>query len=490
MAHRFAKSGLKDFAGLSDLASLASPATLQRHAQDFANLALDRTLRLAVTGLRGGGKTVFITAITHHLLHGRELPFLGAVQEERLLGAKLLPPREGDPAPFPFAEARAALGAAKPAWPAPTERLSALRLRLRFVAKGVLRRRLAEHRMLNLEIIDYPGEWLLDLPLLEQSYADWSAQTLLAAERPPRAELAKDWRSFIAGLDPAGSADAGQVAQAAALYTRYLERCQTEAGLSQVQPGRFTMPGDLAGSELLQFCPLPPADVVPRSGPWGARANSLGELMAERYERYRDTVVRSFYRDHFSRFDRQIVLVDLLGALNRGRACFDDVEATLATVLRNFRYGPSGLLARLFRPRIEMLLFAASKADHVAHNQHHNLRLLLEQMVSEAAGNARYEGIKPAFVSLAALRSTDVVHTDHHGQSLSCVRGVLKGEQRETVLFPGEIPPDLPADDDWNEDRFRFRDFAPRRLLLQGADKPQHIRLDQALEVLLGDRLQ
>ncbi len=483
MAVRFAKSGLKDFAGLGaglgDLASLASPAALQRHALDLANLAQGRTLRLAVTGLRGGGKTVFITAVVHHLLQGRELPFLRAAHEERLLGAKLLPAREGAP-PFPFAEARAALAAAKPSWPAPTERLSTLRLRLRFAAKGALRRRLAEHRTLNLEIIDYPGEWLLDLPLLELSYPDWSAQTLAAAERAPRAALAKDWRSFIAGLDPAAPADAHQVAQAAALYTRYLGRCQDEAGLSQLQPGRFTMPGDLAGSELLQFCPLP-AEIA---------SGSLGALMAERYERYRDKVVRVFYRDHFSRFDRQIVLVDLLGVLNRGRACFDDVEAALATVLRSFRYGPSGLLARLFRPRIEVLLFAASKADHVAHNQHHNLRLLLEQMVSEAAGNARFEGIKPSFVSLAALRSTDMVRTDHHGQALSCVRGILKGGNRETVLFPGEIPPEIPLDDEWALDRFRFRDFAPRRLLLQGADKPQHIRLDQALEVLLGDRLQ
>jgi predicted YcjX-like family ATPase len=271
--------------------------------------------------------------------------------------------------------------------------------------------------------------------------------------------------------------------RAAALYTRYLEHCQSEAGLSYVQPGRFTMPGDLAGSELLQFCPVPPV-----AG--GAPRGSLAALMAERYERYRDTVVRSFYRDHFSRFDRQIVLVDVLGALNRGRACFDDVEATLATVLRNFRYGHSGLLARLFRPRIAVLLFAASKADHIAHNQHHNLRLLLEQMVGEAAGNARFEGIKPSFVSLAALRSTDVVTTDHHGQALSCVRGILKGEERDTVLFPGEIPAELPVDQDWTEDRFRFRDFAPRRLLLQGVRRPQHIRLDQALEVLLGDRLQ
>ena len=483
MALRLAKSGLKDL-GLGDLAALASPAAWQRQAQDLTNLALDRTLRLAVTGLRGSGKTVFITTVVHHLLQSRELPFLRAAHEDRLLGAKLLPPREGDPPPFPFAQARAALSAATPSWPAATDRLSTLRLQLRFAAKGILRRRLAEHRSLNLEIVDYPGEWLLDLPLLEQSYAAWSAQILAAAERPPRAALAKDWRSFVAGLDGAAPVDAHQVARAADLYTRYLERCQSEAGLSQVQPGRFTMPGDLAGSELLQFCPLPPVG----SG-HGARG-SLAALMAARYDRYRDRVVRSFYRDHFSRFDRQIVLVDLLGPLNRGRACFDDAEGALATVLRSFRYGTSSLLARLFRPRIGVVLFAASKADHVAHNQHHNLRLLLEQMVSEAAGNARFEGIKPSFVALAALRSTDVVRTDHHGQSLSCVRGILKGENRETVLFPGEIPPDLPTGDDWTGDRFRFRDFAPRRLVLQGADKPQHIRLDQALEVLLGDRLQ
>ena len=163
--------------------------------------------------------------------------------------------------------------------------------------------------------------------------------------------------------------------------------------------------------------------------------------MRARYERYRSLVVLPFYREHFSRFDRQIVLVDVLGVLNHGRACFADCEAALGHVLGNFRYGQSGLLARLLRPRIETLLFAASQADHVAHNQHPNLRLLLERMVDQAAGAARFEGVKPAFVTLAALRSTDVVRTEHQGQVLSCVRGVLKGEQRATVLFPGEIPP-------------------------------------------------
>ena len=159
-------------------------------------------------------------------------------------------------------------------------------------------------------------------------------------------------------------------------------------------------------------------------------------------------------------------------------------------VMRSFRYGSSGLLARLFRPRIDTLLFAASKADHVAHNQHNNLRLLLERLVNDAAARARFEGLTPSFVALAAHRSTDVVRTEHHGQVLSCVRGRLKDENRETVLFPGEVPADLPSEEDWRSDRFRFRDFAPRRLRLSGAEAPQHIRLDQALETLIGDRLQ
>jgi predicted YcjX-like family ATPase len=466
---------------LRDLTGLASPAQWQRSLKDVTDLALERTLRLAVTGLRGGGKTVFITMAVHHLLSARELPFLSAIQEGRLLGARLLPPEPGDLPAFPFASARAALAAAEPHWPAATRALSALRLQLRFRVKGALRRRLGEHRTLSVQIIDYPGEWLLDLPLLEQSYEAWSAATLRLAEGPARAALAKDWLSFIAALDLGRPADAAEARRAAELYTAYLHRCQ-HAGLGLLQPGRFTMPGDLAGHALLAFCPLPLAGDAPRG--------SLPQLMRVRYERYRRRVIVPFYREHFSRFDRQIVLVDLLGALNRGPACFADTQAALETVLGSFRYGPGGLLARLFRPRIESLLFAVSKADHVAHNQHHNLRLLLERMVDQAAGAARFEGVKPAFVALAALRSTDVVRTEHHGQALSCVRGVIKGQERETVLFPGEIPPDLPAEDDWRAGRFRFCDFAPRRLVLHGADKPQHIRLDQALEVLLGDRLQ
>ncbi|MDX1539902.1 MAG: YcjX family protein [Geminicoccaceae bacterium] len=466
--------------GLGGLTGLLSPSEWQKSLDDLTTLALDRRLRLAVTGLRQSGKTVFITSAVHHLLTGRQLPFLRAVAEKRLLGSQLAPRTPGDLPGFPFAETRAALAGTSPHWPEPTHALASLRSTLRFTTKGMLRQRLAERAALTLDVIDYPGEWLLDLPMLEQDFATWSGAMLDLAERPPRDRLAAEWRAFTNDLDADAAASLEVAHQAAELYRAYLLRCQREEGLSLLQPGRFTMPGELAGDDLLDFCPLP-------SGP--SPRGSLRALMAERYERYRSHVVRRFYADHFRHFDRQIVLVDVLSLLNRGRAAFDDAKAALGAVLESFRYGRSGLIGRLFRPRIETLLFAATKADHVAYNQHPNLSLLLEHMVADAAGRARFEGIQPAFVALAALKSTDTVQTEHHGQVLSCVRGRLKGEDRETILFPGEIPPDLPDESDWDSGRFRFRDFAPRRLELRPGERPQHIRLDQALEVLIGDHL-
>ena len=45
-------------------------------------------------------------------------------------------------------------------------------------------------RTLTLDIVDYPGEWLLDLPLLNKSYAQWSSESLALSREQPRAQLA------------------------------------------------------------------------------------------------------------------------------------------------------------------------------------------------------------------------------------------------------------------------------------------------------------
>ena len=49
------------------------------------------TVRLGVTGLSRAGKTVFITALVHNLVHGGRLPLFDAYQQGRLSEARLMP---------------------------------------------------------------------------------------------------------------------------------------------------------------------------------------------------------------------------------------------------------------------------------------------------------------------------------------------------------------------------------------------------------------
>ncbi|KAA5784373.1 YcjX family protein, partial [Klebsiella pneumoniae] len=104
---------------------------------------------------------------------------------------------------------------------------------------------------LYLEIVDYPGEWLLDLPMLAQDYLSWSRQMngLLQGQR---AEWAAKWRQLCDGLDPLAPADENRLAEIAAAWTDYLHQCKSQ-GLHFIQPGRFVLPGDMAGAPALQF---------------------------------------------------------------------------------------------------------------------------------------------------------------------------------------------------------------------------------------------
>ena len=133
-------------------------------------------------------------------------------------------------------------------------------------------------------------------------------------------------------------------------------------------------------------------------------------MMRRRYEAYKDVVVRPFFRDHFARLDRQIVLVDALAAFNAGPEALHDLEAALAGILDCFRIGRSTLLSNLFRPRIDRILFAATKADHLHHSSHDRLEAVLRRAVAKAADRAEYAGAAIDVVALAAVRATREAH--------------------------------------------------------------------------------
>ena len=183
-----------------------------------------------------------------------------------------------------------------------------------------------------------------------------------AVARAARAKLAAPGMAISQTLSAEGREDEQAALAAARLFTDYLRACRDERfAMSLLPPGRFLMPGNLADSPALTFAPLD----VPVDGT--APDGSLWAMMLRRYEAYKDVVVRPFFRDHFSRLDRQIVLVDALAAFNAGPEALHDLEAALAGILDCFRIGRSTFLSTLFRPRIDRILFAATKADHLHH---------------------------------------------------------------------------------------------------------------------------
>lgn len=459
--------------------------TARERLGDIAEQSLERHLRLAVTGLSQSGKTIFITSLVHHLLHAHRsgsLPFFEVAASGRLISSRDL--SAASDRPFPFREALAGLSQEPPVWPASTSGLSEVRLALRYRRPPGLRRVLGETGTLYLDIVDYPGEWLLDLPLLELSFEQWCQQQTRLFTRSPRESVAAGWLAQLAQIDWLAPADDAVLLRLSQGFAEVLQQLRTGPdGLSLLQPGRCVLPGEHAGSKLLELFPLVLTEWPDAEVPEG----SYLAVLKGRYEAYREEIVKPFYSRHFSRFDRQVVLVDCLKTLNRGEACFEDMKEALEAILQSFNYGRSGFLRRLFSPRIDRVLFASTKADHVTANQHHNLDRFLELIVEEAQRNIRFDGIQTRSLALASVRATQAAQAKIDGQQLSCLRGLRKDSGEEVALFPGEVPTELPGPDDWNEERFRFIDFAPRRLPLNELQAKHHIRLDQVLEYMTGD---
>ena len=454
----------------------------------LVNRGVDRHLRLAVTGLSRSGKTAFITAMVNQLLsvnNGARLPMLSAVREERLLGVKRVPQRDLGIPRFTYDEGLAQLYGNPPGWPTPTRGVSEMRLALRYRSNDSLLRHFKDTSTLYLEIVDYPGEWLLDLPMLAQDYLSWSRQ-MTGLLQGDRAEWSTEWRKLCADLDPLAPADENRLAAISEAWTDYLLRCKQE-GLHFIQPGRFVLPGDMAGAPALQFFPWPDVDKFGETKLAQAdKTTNLG-MLRSRFDYYCEKVVKGFYKNHFLRFDRQIVLVDCLQPLNSGPQAFNDMRLALTQLMQSFQYGQRTLFRRLFSPVIDKLLFAATKADHVTVDQHANMVSLLQQLVQDAWQNAAFEGIDRECMGIASVQATQSGLIDVQGEQIPALRGNRLSDGAPLTVYPGEVPARLPGSAFWEKQGFQFEQFRPQ---VMDVDRPlPHIRLDAALEFLIGDKL-
>ncbi len=440
--------------------------SIERTGDRIFGVLTESVVRLGVTGLARSGKTVFITSLIANLRDRNRMTALTA--KNRIAAAFLQPQPDDTVTRFSYEIHRDALYASQPRWPVNTSTISELRLSLRIRPASSLAR-LQGSRIVHLDIVDYPGEWLLDLALLNKSYSNWSAEAL---KRLDRRTAGQGYRVELEKLDAGAKLDEVQAASLSETFTEYL-RMEREKGFHGCTPGRFLLPGDLAGSPVITFAPL-------RVG-----HGSLWKEFERRFEAYKAKVVKPFFRSHLARIDRQIVLVDALGAIGEGPEAVEDLRQAIAGILEVFRPGRNPFLSRIFLGRrVERLLFAATKADHLHQSQHARLTAIVRELTRDAGNRADFAGAETEALAIAAIRATTEETRPRQRADLDMVRGTLEcGKQ--AAHYYGTLPEDPrallhPARQgarSWPDMNYSGVSFAPTRLMLKSGDGPPHIRV-------------
>ncbi|MCH9807175.1 MAG: YcjX family protein [Alphaproteobacteria bacterium] len=470
---------------------------------------LTPTIRLGVTGLSRSGKTVFITALVRCLTESRPQPPFASLSAVPGWRGFLEPQPDDDVPRFSYEDHLAALSGDPAQWPESTRTISQLRLTLEWPPQDFIREAMGLSNRLHIDIIDYPGEWLIDLGLLNQTYEEWSKETLFAANGDGLAGAAEPFLSFLKTVDGSAAQDEQVAIEGARLYTEYITKaradCPSRAALG---PGRFLLPGDLEGSPQLTFFPCncgqaagEPAKVAKQgTGP------TMAALLARRFEKYKQNIVQPFFEKHFSRLDRQIVLVDVLSALNGGAEALGDLEQGLDGVMAAFRPGANSWLSFILPRRIDRIVFAATKADHIHNTSHDRLEAILGKAVARAGERASSAGADFRCIALAALRATEDVDKAAGDETFHCIRGVPRAGERVSgkrydgqqagVVFPGDLPRD-PLDA-FDATKARPEDYSFVRFqppIMPGASSPwggqdwPHIGMEKAIAFLFEDYL-
>ena len=372
-----------------------------------------------MTGLSRAGKTVFLTALINNLIAGARLPVLAASAEGRIMRVRLEPQPDDAVPRFAYEEHLKIHSGPDRRWPESTRRIAELRLTIEFESASAWGARRSS--LIN-DIVDYPGEWLLDLPLLDKSYATWCANA--SRKRDPRRAASRNhgarrWSASIPTPTPT------RTRRGASPNCSPLTKRARRRGLCALHLAARPVPDAPAispASPALTFAPIPLGD--------GAAIARLarGDDGARRYEAYKAHGAAVLSRS-FARLDRQIVLVDALprrsipGPWRRAR-----ISRTFTRRHRRaFRAGRSSYLASIFRPRIDRILFAATKADHLHHKSHDRLEAILRSLTAKAIGRVEGVGAEIDVIALAAVRATREAEIRTGGEALDAHRRAGEG---------------------------------------------------------------
>ncbi|MDP8080113.1 YcjX family protein [Phocoenobacter skyensis] len=464
--------------------------TITHKVNTLVHRVTDDHLRLAVTGLSRSGKTAFITSLVDQLLHinptdNSHLKLFAPAKNGQILSVKRVEQGDLTSPRFEYDKNRHCFEIEPPVWSPSTKGMSEIRLAIRYQRQDGLFRYIKEKNTLYLDIFDYPGEWLLDLPMLSQNFKQWS-ENQQQVHQGQRAELAQSWLKKVQQLDLMAKADENQLADLSEDYTAYLLECKKQ-GMQYIQPGRFVLPSEAKGAPVFQFFPLLDLDEDKWEQLEKSDKNSVYHTLKKRYRHYQQKIIKPFYEDYFSQFDRQVILADCLTPLNHSQQAFIEMKLGLQQLFKHFHYGNRSLFHRLFSSNIDKLLFLATKADHITSDQLPNLENLMRQLAQEGGQHKQFDGVETGYYAISAIRATDPVIVTQNGEKFKAIRGVRSSDKNKVTLYPGSVPSRLPNAKFWENNRFEFEQFEPKQIDFD--ESIPYLRMDTVLQFLLADML-
>lgn len=444
----------------------------------LAHRTVDKHLCIGVTGFSGSGKSTFITSLIHQLRYSNDAALGGFLpaRDQNIVDVRLLPIH--GLALFDYQNGIEALSSDPPEWPQSTSEVSGCIVEITYKRDSIFKVVTGKTNKLNIEIRDYPGEWLLDIPMLDQNYFLWSQDSADIFEQPERKELLDELLPSLQSINPFDKLSEHDIDSLCERYSQFLKASKLK-GITLIQPGRMLLPG--SSVSFSHFFPLLGLQDYDKKALDNADNDSIYKVMEKRYASYLLGIVKPFYSDFFKRVDRQVILIDSLKALSGGKENFEDMMVAFSRIIDSYKVGTRNFINKLISPKVERIVFLSSKPDRVLMNQHENLRYLTDSIIKRVCKQSIRNTISIDTEIACAVRCTQ--------DNDSFLTATLTDGQRGKISHP-VIPETIPDDEIWKQ----FKNWQPYELqppvvpgLKHGARLPC-IRMDKVLKDLIGDK--
>ena len=434
-----------------------------------------KTIKIAITGLKESGKTIFITSLINHFLVA-DIKRLEALKDRsiELYGVPQI--CAGKFISFPYEVYINDFKRNPPKWPEKTVDIYEYTIKLSIKHENMVKK-------VKLKIVDYPGERLLDAPMLKYNFDEWSEMVINEAKTGKKEFLSGEWLESINNIKTVQDAKI-----AAKIYQDYVYKC-VENNLTHVQPALTVFKAEKKLNKIkkridtqnidLDFCPIPKK----------IRDNNyeVYDLFNSKYKKYKKKYLKPFFKKVIKTNAIQFVLVDVLDALQGGTDKYNDLKKCIEDAIDCYRYSPLFSFCSGLFPYVKQVNFVATKADKCAKKLRENLRYLLRELVKKAYNNINMNKHN-------VNNQIDYLYCASHQCTEDVSDYILKGKilnesgksvivEKEAQLLPKQWP------DSWEQNEFHFNDFLPVKLPKRDGATIGHIELDKIIYKIIKEVL-